>query len=69
MKPAPWLAAVTVISWGLLVMAISTNAVQTARLNRLEEGLKAVAEDMVKLDVALQTINARITKMQGGERL
>jgi hypothetical protein len=69
MKPTPWLAAVTVISWGLLVMAISTNAVQTARLNRLEEGLKAVAEDMVKLDVALQTINARITKMQGGERL
>jgi hypothetical protein len=69
MKPAPWLAVATVISWGLLLMAISTNAVQTARLNRLEEGLKAVAEDMVKLDVALQTINARITKMQGGERL
>jgi len=67
MKPAPWLAVATVISWGLLLMAISTNAVQTARLNRLEEGLKAVAEDMVKLDVALQTINARITK--GGERL
>ena len=69
MKPAPWLAVITVISWVLLLMAISTNAVQTARLNRLEEGLKAVAEDMVKLDVALQTINARITKMQGGERL
>jgi hypothetical protein len=69
MKPTPWLAVITVISWVLLLMAISTNAVQTARLNRLEEGLKAVAEDMVKLDVALQTINARITKMQGGERL
>jgi len=67
MKPTPWLAVATVISWVLLLMAISTNAVQTARLNRLEEGLKAVAEDMVKLDVALQTINARITK--GGERL
>jgi hypothetical protein len=67
MKPTPWLAVITVISWVLLLMAVFTNAVQTARLNRLEEGLKAVAEDMVKLDVALQTINARITK--GGERL
>jgi hypothetical protein len=69
MKPAtpyaPWLAVITVITWVMLALATFTNVVQTARLNRLEEGLKAVAGDMVKLDVALQMVNSRITKLRG----